>query len=49
MQVKFRIKVWKLCFTGAYIKENFKWDVTLNWAKNINEVVELYEGVDVLQ
>jgi TonB-linked SusC/RagA family outer membrane protein len=31
------------------IKNNFKWDITLNWARNINEVVELYEGVEVLQ
>jgi TonB-linked SusC/RagA family outer membrane protein len=30
-------------------KENFKWDISVNWARNINEVVELYEGVDVIQ
>jgi TonB-linked SusC/RagA family outer membrane protein len=29
--------------------EKFKWDATVNWAKNVNKVVELYEGVDVLQ
>lgn len=31
------------------VKENFKWDATLNWARNVNEVKELFEGVDVLQ
>jgi len=30
-------------------KEEFKWDITLNWARNVNEVVELYEGVENLQ
>jgi TonB-linked SusC/RagA family outer membrane protein len=29
--------------------ENFKWDISVNWARNLNEVIELYEGVDVLQ
>lgn len=28
---------------------NFQWDITLNWAKNINEVVELKEGITNLQ
>jgi TonB-linked SusC/RagA family outer membrane protein len=31
-----------------YIKDNFKWDATVNWARNINKIVALYEGVDVL-
>lgn len=26
---------------------NFSWDVNFNWAKNVNEVVELAEGLDV--
>ena len=26
--------------------EDFSWDITLNWAKNTNEVVALYEGVE---
>ncbi|SEK34576.1 SusC/RagA family TonB-linked outer membrane protein [Parapedobacter koreensis] len=30
-------------------KENFSWDITLNWAKNVNKVLSLYEGVDNLQ
>jgi len=28
---------------------DFQWDITLNWTKNINEVVELQEGIDNLQ
>lgn len=27
------------------VTEDFTWDVTLNWSKNVNEVVELAEGV----
>lgn len=27
------------------LTEDFQWDVTANWAKNVNEVVELAEGV----
>ena len=30
-------------------KKNFKWDMTLNWALNRNEVVSLLEGVENLQ
>lgn len=30
----------------AQEKNDFNWDITLNWAKNNNEVVELAEGVD---
>jgi len=29
--------------------KDFKWDITLNWAKNKNEVVSLLEGVENLQ
>ncbi|MDG3580864.1 SusC/RagA family TonB-linked outer membrane protein [Galbibacter pacificus] len=28
--------------------EDFKWDITLNWARNRSEVVELREGIDNL-
>jgi TonB-linked SusC/RagA family outer membrane protein len=27
----------------------FQWDMTMNWAKNVNEVVELQEGIENLQ
>lgn len=30
-------------------KENFTWDLSINYAKNINEVVSLTEGLDNLQ
>lgn len=30
-------------------KDKFKWDVTLNWTKNVNEVVSLAEGIENLQ
>ncbi len=29
--------------------KNFKWDITLNWSKNKNQVLSLLEGVDNLQ
>jgi TonB-linked SusC/RagA family outer membrane protein len=29
--------------------KNFRWDLTLNWARNVNEVVSLLEGVETLQ
>lgn len=29
--------------------DDFRWDIIANWAKNVNEVVELFEGVDNLQ
>jgi TonB-linked SusC/RagA family outer membrane protein len=29
--------------------KNFKWDMTLNWSKNYNEVLSLFEGVNNLQ
>jgi hypothetical protein len=35
---------------GAPVKKgNFIWDVTLNWSRNINEVVSLESGVENLQ
>jgi len=40
----------ELMVTGTpYVNEVFKWDITLNWAKNNNEVVSLEEGVENLQ
>jgi len=34
---------------GAPVKtNNFKWDVNVNWSKNINEVVSLTEGIENL-
>jgi TonB-linked SusC/RagA family outer membrane protein len=31
------------------VNSDFRWDVTLNWAQNKNEVVELQEGLENLQ
>jgi len=28
---------------------NFQWDLSINWSKNINEVISLYPGIDNLQ
>jgi TonB-linked SusC/RagA family outer membrane protein len=38
-----------MVFGSPVVGENFRWDVTLNWAKNINEVVALIEGVENIQ
>ncbi|MCB2219813.1 MAG: SusC/RagA family TonB-linked outer membrane protein [Bacteroidetes bacterium] len=38
-----------MVFGSPVVSENFRWDVTLNWAKNINEVVALAEGVENIQ
>lgn len=36
--------------TGTPVVNNdFRWDITFNWAKNNNEVVALADGLDVLQ
>jgi hypothetical protein len=36
--------------TGVPVKnENFKWDIVLNWSRNINEVVKLDSGLQNLQ
>lgn len=41
---------WELFVTGApVVKDNFRWDVDLNFAKNKNEVISLSEGLDNLQ
>ncbi len=36
-------------FGTPYKSDNFRWDVTLNWSKNTNKVLSLYQGVDNLQ
>ena len=38
-----------LVFGSPVANKNFKWDITLNWSKNNNEVISLAEGVDNLQ
>jgi len=32
----------------AMKSDKFQWDVILNWSKNVNEVISLYDGVDNL-
>ena len=32
----------------AMKKDKFQWDIIVNWSKNVNEVISLYEGVDNL-
>jgi TonB-linked SusC/RagA family outer membrane protein len=40
----------ELAISGTPVKsKSFSWDVILNWAKNVNKVISLYEGVDNLQ
>jgi len=40
----------ELALHGTAIKtKDFRWDMTLNWSKNYNEVVSLLEGVNNLQ
>ena len=40
----------ELMLTGTpYVNEVFKWDITLNWSTNKNEVLSLEEGVENLQ
>jgi TonB-linked outer membrane protein, SusC/RagA family len=37
----------ELTLTGSPIKTKaFTWDINLNWTKNVNKVVDLYEGVN---
>jgi TonB-linked SusC/RagA family outer membrane protein len=33
----------------AMDKKDFKWDVSINWSKNVNKVISLEEGIDNLQ
>ncbi len=40
----------ELSLSGTPIqKENFEWNVNVNWTKNVNEVVSLGEGIENLQ
>ena len=40
----------ELSIKGTAIKkENFTWDLVLNWSKNTNKVISLAEGIDNLQ
>ena len=40
----------ELRLTGSPVRlSDFNWDVTLNWTRNVNEVVSLTEGVENLQ
>ncbi|MDY0078561.1 MAG: SusC/RagA family TonB-linked outer membrane protein [Bacteroidales bacterium] len=38
-----------MVFGTPVVNKDFRWDVTLNWAKNVNEVVSLADGIDNLQ
>jgi outer membrane receptor protein involved in Fe transport len=38
-----------MLFGTPMVNENFKWDIILNWARNVNEVVSLADGVENLQ
>ncbi len=41
---------WELLLFGAPVaNNNFRWDITINWSKNVNEVLSLAEGIDNLQ
>ncbi len=43
-------KGFEVLLTGSPVKnKNFTWDITLNYAKNNNELVELDEGIDNLR
>ncbi len=50
MQVKLKIKGIELALNFVPVKtSSFKWELNLNWSKNINKVISLYPGVDNLQ
>ena len=39
---------WELTLWATPVRtSNFKWDVTLNWSRNVNKVVELYKDTKV--
>ena len=43
-------KGWELSLSGTPIRnENFQWNVSANWAKNNNKILELSEGVETPQ
>ncbi len=40
----------EVLFTSTPVQnKNFSWDITVNWSKNVNKVIELAEGIDNLQ
>lgn len=40
----------EIMLNGApVVNKDFRWDITLNWAKNVNEVVSLADGIENLQ
>jgi len=40
----------EIMLNGApVVSKDFRWDITLNWAKNVNEVVSLADGIENLQ
>ena len=42
-------KGWEVALNGRPVQsENFSWNVNLNWSRNRNEVVELFEGAENL-
>ncbi|WP_392470472.1 SusC/RagA family TonB-linked outer membrane protein [Sphingobacterium cellulitidis] len=43
-------KGWELSLSGTPVRnENFQWNVSANWAKNNNKILELSEGVETPQ
>jgi len=38
-----------MLFGTPVVNQNFKWDITINWSRNVNEVKSLADGVDNLQ
>lgn len=38
-----------MVFGTPVVNNDFRWDVTLNWSKNVNEVISLAEGIENLQ
>jgi len=40
-------KGWEIVLGGTPVEtKDFRWDITLNWAKNVSEVLSLADGVD---
>ncbi len=49
MQVTFRTQVLSLQLNATPVQtKDFSWDITLNWSKNVNKVVELYKDMKYL-
>lgn len=38
-----------MLFGAPVVTDNFRWDIVLNWARNVNEVISLQEGVENIQ